>query len=31
LHGASVSRAWPARWRLWWQRPSARAVSEVSL
>ena len=31
LHGASISRAWPARWRLWWQRPSARAVSEVSL
>ena len=31
LHGASVSRAWPARWRLWWQRPSARAASEVSL
>ncbi len=29
LHGATISYAWPARWRLWWRRPSARAASEV--
>ena len=29
LHGASVSRVWPARWRLWWQRTAVETTREV--
>ncbi len=29
LHDASVSRVWPARWRLWWQRPAVETSREV--
>ncbi len=27
LHGASVTRAWPARWKLWWQRSSIETTN----
>ncbi|MDA1261636.1 MAG: methyltransferase domain-containing protein [Planctomycetota bacterium] len=29
LRGASLSRAWPARWRLWWERPSVESRNEA--
>ena len=29
LHDVSVSRVWPARWRLWWQRPAVETTREV--
>lgn len=28
LHDATISRAWPARWCIWWQRPSTQGASE---